>query len=56
MLGLGRRLLEGDALIRSGQFAGWRPVLYGTGLMNKTVGIVGMGKLGHALAPRLSGF
>ena len=56
MLGLGRRLLEGDALIRSGQFAGWRPILYSAGLMNKTVGIIGMGKLGRALASMLSGF
>ncbi|MEM8501936.1 MAG: phosphonate dehydrogenase [Cyanobacteria bacterium P01_D01_bin.1] len=56
MLGLGRRLLEGDTIIRSGQFAGWRPILYSTGLMNRTVGIIGMGKLGHALAPMLSGF
>ncbi|NEQ96001.1 MAG: hydroxyacid dehydrogenase [Cyanothece sp. SIO2G6] len=56
MLGLGRRLLEGDAHIRSGNFIGWQPILYSPGLMGKTVGIVGMGKLGKALVPRLMGF
>ena len=56
MIGLGRRMLEGDAHIRSGNFVGWQPILYSPGLMGKTVGIVGMGKLGQALAPRLAGF
>ncbi|MEO1132090.1 MAG: phosphonate dehydrogenase [Cyanobacteria bacterium J06639_1] len=55
-IGLARRLLEGDALIRRGQFAGWRPILYSQGLSGKTLGIVGMGKLGRALAQRLQGF
>ncbi len=56
MIGLGRRMLEGDAHIRSGNFAGWQPTLYSLGLLGKTVGIVGMGKLGRELAPRLAGF
>ncbi|MEM9002338.1 MAG: phosphonate dehydrogenase [Cyanobacteria bacterium P01_F01_bin.86] len=56
LLGLARRLPEGDALIRQSQFAGWRPILYSTGLLHKTLGIVGMGKLGRALAQRLQGF
>ena len=56
MIGLGRRMLEGDAHIRSGHFAGWQPTLYSLGLLGKTVGIVGMGKLGRELAPRLAGF
>ena len=56
LVGLGRRMLEGDALVRSGEFAGWRPILYSPGLLNKTLGIVGMGKLGSALAQRLTGF
>ena len=56
LIGLARRMLEGDALIRSGQFSGWRPILYSPGVLHKTVGIVGMGKLGRALAQRLAGF
>lgn len=56
LIGLARRLIEGDALIRQGQFFGWRPVLYSTGLLHKTLGIVGMGKLGRALVQRLQGF
>ncbi|ERN41872.1 lactate dehydrogenase [Rubidibacter lacunae KORDI 51-2] len=56
LIGLARRLLEGDALIRHGKFPGWRPILYGKGLTNKTLGVVGMGKLGRSLAERLQGF
>jgi phosphonate dehydrogenase len=55
-IGLGRRLREGDELVREGKFAGWRPQLYGTGLAGGTVGIIGMGLLGQAVARRLSGF
>jgi phosphonate dehydrogenase len=55
-LGLTRNLLPGDRLIRDGKFQGWRPVLYGDGLVGKTVGILGMGKLGQAFARLLSGF
>ncbi len=53
---LARRMVEGDRLIRSGNFQGWKPQLYSTGLLNKTLGIIGMGKLGKALAKRLVGF
>jgi phosphonate dehydrogenase len=55
-LGLTRNLLPGDRLIRSGEFQGWRPALYGDGLVGKTVGILGMGKLGQAFARLLTGF
>jgi len=55
-LGLGRRLREGDALVRSGAFKGWRPVLYGSGLDQSVVGIVGMGAVGRAIARRLGSF
>jgi phosphonate dehydrogenase len=56
LLGLTRHLLEGDRRIRSGSFRGWRPELYGTGLTGRTLGIIGMGAVGRAIAKRLSGF
>lgn len=56
LLGITRNVPAGDRLVRSGQFHGWRPILYGGGLNGKTVGILGMGKLGQAFARLLSGF
>lgn len=55
-IALARRLREGDTLMRSGTFKGWRPVLYGKGLDQSVVGIVGMGAVGRAIAARLAGF
>jgi len=55
-LGLTRNLLAGDRLVRTGEFHGWRPALYGDGLVGKTLGILGMGKLGQAFARLLAGF
>jgi phosphonate dehydrogenase len=55
-LGLLRNVASGDRLIRDGKFRGWRPVLYGGSLVEKTIGIVGMGRLGQAFARMLSGF
>lgn len=56
LLGLTRHVLAGDRHIRSGDFQGWRPELYGTGLAGKTLGIIGMGKVGQAIAKRLVSF
>jgi phosphonate dehydrogenase len=56
MIGLARNVAAGDAAIRSGNFAGWRPILYGTGLAGSTVGMIGFGKVGQALARMLAGF
>jgi phosphonate dehydrogenase len=53
MLGLGRHLLEGDAHVRGGAFRGWQPRFYGIGLEGSRVGLLGMGRLGRALAARL---
>ena len=44
MLSLARNVPTGDRLVRSGQFQGWRPILYGTGLRGNTVGIIGLDK------------
>lgn len=56
LIGLGRNVLAGDRFVRSGEFNGWRPKLYGTGLAGRTVGIIGMGAVGQAVARRLVGF
>jgi phosphonate dehydrogenase len=42
--------------VRGGGFAGWRPDFYGSGLHDATAGIVGMGRLGQAVAERLAPF
>ena len=56
ILGITRNITAGDRLVRSGNFQGWRPVLYGSGLNGRVIGIVGMGKLGRALARLHAGF
>jgi len=56
LLGIGRHIPAGDRMVRSGGFQGWRPVLYGTGLAGATIGIVGMGAIGQAIAARLKAF
>lgn len=56
LLALARRIPEGDAFVRSGRFVGWRPQLYGRGIAERTIGILGLGQLGRALAQRLVGF
>lgn len=55
-IGLARHIVAGDRWVRSGGFRGWRPVLYGMGLAGATVGIVGFGAVGRAIARRLAGF
>jgi phosphonate dehydrogenase len=56
MIGLARNFRAGDRWVRSGDFSGWRPMLYGATLSGATVGIVGMGAVGQAIARRLAGF
>ncbi|HTK09795.1 MAG TPA: phosphonate dehydrogenase [Ktedonobacteraceae bacterium] len=56
LLGLTRHLREGDRLVRSGTYRGWQPLLYGSGLSGRTLGIMGMGAVGQAMARRLRGF
>jgi phosphonate dehydrogenase len=55
-LALGRNLLQGDRLVRTGSFRGWRAQLYGSGLAGSTIGIAGAGRVGRAIAARLAGF
>ena len=57
ILAVARRVVEGDLLVRTGTFTGWRPdVLLGAGLQGKTLGVVGMGRIGRAVALRAAGF
>jgi len=57
MLGIGRRLVDGDAYVRRGQWRTWGPdLLLGHDLHGATVGIVGFGRIGQAVARRLEGF
>ena len=57
ILATARRIVEGDALIRSGRWTGWSPTqLLGTDIAGKTLGIIGMGRIGQAVAQRAVGF
>lgn len=49
-----RRLGEGERIVRAGQWRGWKPTqMLGTHVTGKTVGIIGMGRIGKAVARRL---
>jgi len=57
ILAVARRLAEGERLIRSGGWSGWSPTsMLGHRIWGKRLGIVGMGRIGMALARRASGF
>ena len=48
-----RRLGEGERLVRAGRWAGWRPThLLGRDLQGLTLGIIGLGRIGRAVARR----
>ena len=57
MLAAARRLGEGERLVRAGQWNGWAlDQLLGQSLLGKTLGIVGFGRIGQAMARRAYGF
>ena len=57
MIAVPRRLLEGASLIREGKFKGWSPThMLGSRLSGKRLGIIGMGRIGTAVARRARGF
>lgn len=57
ILATARRVIEGDALVRSDQWTGWSPTqLLGAEVSDKTLGIIGMGRIGQAVAQRAVGF
>jgi glyoxylate reductase len=57
LMAVGRRVAEGDRLMRSGIFPGSQSChMVGAGVSGKTLGIVGMGGVGKAMARRARGF
>ena len=57
ILAVPRRIAEGDALARSGMWQGWSPTgMLGHRINGKRLGIVGMGRIGEAVARRARGF
>ena len=57
ILAVPRRLAEGEKLVRSGQWKGWSPGgMLGHRIGGKTLGIVGMGRIGQAVARRARAF
>ncbi len=57
ILALTRHVVSGDRVVRGGGFAGWSPsFMLGVGLQNRTLGIVGLGRIGRAVARRAAAF
>ena len=57
LLSVARRVREGHSLVASGEWRGWHPLqLLGRDVSGSTLGIVGMGRIGRAVARRASGF
>ena len=57
IIGIPRRVREGTSLVRRGQWTGWAPsALLGRQLGGKVLGIVGMGRIGQAVAHRARAF
>jgi glyoxylate reductase len=57
ILAVPRRLSEGERLVRSGEWSGWGPTaMLGRRVSGKALGILGMGRIGQAIAMRARGF
>jgi len=57
LMAAARRLVEADKYCRAGKYEGWGPMLFlGHDIHHKTLGIVGMGRIGQAVARRAHGF
>jgi len=57
LLALARRVVEADEATRRGAYKGWEPNIFlGKSLIGKTLGIIGLGRIGSMVARRSSGF
>ncbi len=57
ILSVPRRLFEGEKILRSGEWTGWTPTfLMGRRIQGKRLGIIGMGRIGTAIARRAKAF
>lgn len=57
LLAAARRIVETDKILRNGNFEGWAPkVLLGKEVNHKTLGIIGLGRIGKSVAKRAQGF
>ena len=57
ILGVARRIAEADRFVRTGKWVGWSPgLMIGSDVHGKTLGIVGLGRIGSAVARRGQGF
>jgi glyoxylate reductase len=57
LMAVARRLIEGDRMARSGAWTKWNlDQLCGTDVWGKTLGIIGLGRIGRAMARRAAGF
>jgi glyoxylate reductase len=57
ILSCARRIVEGDRMVRRGEFSGWEPMLLlGAEICGQTIGIIGAGRIGTAVARRAFGF
>jgi len=54
---IARRVVEADKFARAGKFKGWAPMMFlGNDIHGKTLGIIGLGRIGHEIAKRAKGF
>ena len=57
ILAVPRRLAEGERILRAGEWKGWSPTwMLGQRISGKRLGIIGMGRIGQAVARRARGF
>jgi len=57
ILGITRRVVEGDRLVRTGNWKGWAlDFMLGSDLRGKQLGVIGFGRIGQAVAARASAF
>jgi glyoxylate reductase len=57
ILGITRRIVEGDRLVRAGRWKGWAlDFMLGSDLRGKQLGVIGFGRIGQAVAARAGAF